>query len=497
MSESASLRGQSDVVPTQPCNEARSVPVAWMAAFVLTLGASTWIAFASSFPGIYTPDSLKQLSQVLTGSYTDWHPPLMAWWWRMLYRATGAAWSLLAFHHLALAAGLSVLGVLLARNRCAWLMLPLALVPLSPVVVNFSGAMWKDVGCAVALSVTGATAAWPRRRGTSEIVRWAVVLGFGLYAVGVRWNALPAVLPIFVLAAWNGASPTRPLGLVRMAGIAGALTIACAVSLPAITYRVLRAQPEYIAGFMHAMDLAAILERTGDDRIPAFTRTAPDVTARQIAETSRYAENWGSAGFLFWPYEGHAPLLRVPRNDEEAAALGRAWREGVAAHPQAYLRHRVRYMEKLLRIGEAHPYFQYILPPGPIDFAKLASGDATQRRMGDLLVREHALAVPGAPLAKRITLAIIAPPAELPIFLGWPWLGSAAAITGAAVALRRRAPVLARASGAFAASAILFALSYLPVAPVSDFRFLYWTVLGTTLAAFLIVAAAWRSLRPA
>ncbi|NBY19037.1 hypothetical protein EBQ74_02025 [bacterium] len=41
-------------------------------------------ALLTFYPGSMSPDSYDQLRQALTNHYNDWHPPVMAWFWRQL-----------------------------------------------------------------------------------------------------------------------------------------------------------------------------------------------------------------------------------------------------------------------------------------------------------------------------------------------------------------------------------------------------------------------------
>jgi hypothetical protein len=464
---------------------------AMAAVSAIVLLTTSTVAFAGHYPGSYTPDSWAQLGQALTRSYSDWHPPLMSAWWSLLIRATGTPSSLLAFHHLLLTAALAVLGALLIRQRAAPVALLVAAIPLFPVVVNFSGAMWKDIGCAFSLSLASAAAAWPRPRSRAgEALRLFTVIVSTAYATNVRWNALPAIFPLFVLA-WRNRAPASVGGaraLLRPVAVALVLTAGYAALPSAVTYRLLDARREYISGFMHAMDLAGLLARTGEDRLPSFTKTSPRVDASEITATYWRSVSWGSSGFLFWAYDGKEPPLRVPRSDGEAAELTLAWRDAIRHHPGAYLRHRGAFMAKLLRIGEARPYFHYLPPQEREELDPLTRAGPLEARMHSVLMRDHASRSPASEASRRIVAAIVRSIGENRAFLGWPWLVLALGIAASSLVLAQRAPVTARAAALVALSGLLYAASYLPIAPVSDFRFLYWTVLATLLAA-----AAWLS----
>ena len=50
------------------------------------------------FPGEMNPDSTGQYMEVLSGKYTDWHPPIMAAWWSVLRRIADGPVTMLVFH---------------------------------------------------------------------------------------------------------------------------------------------------------------------------------------------------------------------------------------------------------------------------------------------------------------------------------------------------------------------------------------------------------------
>src|SRR5688572_28518775 len=133
------------------------------------------------YPGYMTSDSLQQLREARSGTFTTWHPPLMAFVWRQFDRVVPGPIGMVVFHTLMFGAGLA-----LFFNRRLGL-IPIALVTLSPPVLGHLATVWKDVGmfCALVLAV-GLYA-----RGKPG---WALVPLF--YACCVRHNAMLAVVPL-------------------------------------------------------------------------------------------------------------------------------------------------------------------------------------------------------------------------------------------------------------------------------------------------------------
>src|SRR4051794_3012093 len=64
------------------------------------------------YPGYMTDDSITQLRQAREGYYGDWHPPIMAWIWRILDRIIPGPFGMVLFHNLLFWTGLSFIAYL-------------------------------------------------------------------------------------------------------------------------------------------------------------------------------------------------------------------------------------------------------------------------------------------------------------------------------------------------------------------------------------------------
>jgi hypothetical protein len=498
-----------------PARAARAAVVGGTLALAL---ATSGVALSAAFPGTYTFDSIVQLAQVFSGRYLDWHPPAMAAWWSILYRATGTPSSLLVFHHLLLAGALVALAGFLVREGVRWTALLLGLVPLFPAVVNFSGVMWKDIGCAFALALAAALAPWCRRRGAGAAAAIGVVLACA-YAAMVRVNGIPAVLPIaFVaIASASRRDPDAPLPRGRVATLAVGFTLACAALGHVVTYGVLHAERQHIESYVQLHDLAAILARTGDDRIPAFAKTAPSASTEDVRAMYERSADLGAGHYLFYPDDGRRAPLRLVRGEAEEHALTAAWLAAIAAHPAAYASHRARMMAKLLRLGEPSPCYwveppqeaKDVAPGGTTDLERQLGevlvhdhgATGLERRLREVLARDHQAAPAWRDGARRIVRYLVEDLSPSWLFLGWPWVLAAVVIVATSGFAARAAPSLALWSGAVALSGALSAASYFPISHAPDFRYLYWLVLSVLLAAIpwaaaLVHAARRRSGRP-
>jgi hypothetical protein len=103
----------------------------------------------SRFPGLPNTDSDLQYAQAISGHFSDWQPPIMAWLWsglRLIVDGTGPVFALQVFCYWL---GFGVIAVTLSqigRNRAAWAVIAVGLLP--PILM-LNIEIVKDVGVAV------------------------------------------------------------------------------------------------------------------------------------------------------------------------------------------------------------------------------------------------------------------------------------------------------------------------------------------------------------
>lgn len=141
------------------------------------------------YPGWTNPDSSYQLAQVVSGDWTDWHPPVMVWLWSHL-RWLGPAGAPLFLLHVALyGTGLWLLGASLIRDGrrpAAWVLFCIGVAPFN-FLLMFE--LFKDVALAVSLMVAVPLVFFARE--TRGWVRIGCIVGAvlsGTYAGLVRAN---------------------------------------------------------------------------------------------------------------------------------------------------------------------------------------------------------------------------------------------------------------------------------------------------------------------
>ncbi|MFG2721228.1 GtrA family protein [Streptomyces sp. NPDC048416] len=414
-------------------------------------------------PGYLSEDSADQLQQALgERPVTDWHPPVMALVWRILIDGTGAISAMAALQAAVLWASLWVLALLVwRRTGSRGLSLVMLAVGLTPHILTFTGVVWKDVHMAYALLAALAVALTARELPPGRArSRWALlVLGvlFLAYAVLVRKNGFPAVVPVFallVLAVWPAPGRRRWLaatGILVLVTTVGSVGVSAATG-PVATRQYAQIPLDDLTHVLGPAQIRAAAEEAG---------ASADFRDRLVTATVDCAKRKVPADVYFncYPRDRSLGVTELGRN---AGVLTRMWTQQMPRHWKGYLAYRARVFSKLL--------FQGNLP--------FYDGSVTKLD-----------ALKGAPVNESLEFTVQSYVTgfvhDVPmLFQGWFWLA-----VSLVFALRRRwAGPYSRELRLLGASSALYILAYLPTAPQSNFRYVYWPALAGTvgLAAVLI-----------
>ncbi|MFJ9041818.1 GtrA family protein [Streptomyces sp. NPDC102406] len=438
----------------------------WLAAVAVCCGYAVGAVF---HPGYLSPDSADQLQQALRERpVTDWHPPVMVLLWRALIHLTGAMSAMAALQVAILWGSLWVLAVTVwRRTGSRGLSLTVLALGLAPHIVNLTGVVWKDVHMAYALLAACAVALAARElpKDSRGGARWALLtLGvvFLAYAVLVRKNGILAVAPVLVLlvlAMWP--APGNRRRRLAATGLFVAVTVVGSVVVSAGTAPVATRQYAQIP----LDDLVHVLT---PDQVRAAARQAGASRNFQdrlvtAAETCRNRRVTSDAYFRCYPRE---PSLGATELGSQASVLVRMWAHEMPAHGTGYAKYRLRVFSKLL--FQSNQAFQNGTTNAARDIPPVASAP----------VDEELKSV----LQNYVTGFV----RDVPfLFQGWFWLAFCLVF-----ALRRRwSGPYAREIRLLAASGALYILAYLPTAPESNYRYVYWPALAASLALLLALAA--------
>lgn len=428
----------------------------WRARWPWLLAVLGFIADLTLYwPGQMSFDSAYAWWQARGETVTDVASPTLIALWRITDRWYPGPGPVFVLHLAMFWSGLALLaGALRVGN--GWRLAVLACAAL-PIVLVLRGHVWTDVGMFAALLLACGLLA--EARAGCRLALWPVpVLLF--YALGMRHNAVLAVLPIAVAwawLAWPGAAAWRRSG-------AAVLVL---VSLLAGVAAINRQSRSHVPlwPIIAQGDLAALSIARGSVLLPAFS-VGPTLDVAEIAEVSR---PWSVTAML----QNNRSGIRDPIGEWNAAELGmlrEAWFAAIAADPLAYLAHRWRVTRALFGT-HAREWPQTLLyvdaQIGYRDNPPVAANDGAAHRA---LMRWVESWRPTA------------------LFAVWPYL--LIGLAAAPLAWRRRAAFPAAAALVLLASAWLYASPYPLLSPSAESRYLGWSCLASVLAAILALAAA-------
>jgi hypothetical protein len=435
----------------------KSLAVDWNWYLVGIAGLLWLINSLIFYPGYLSPDSLNQFSQA-TGliPVTDWHPPVMELVWHVLITITGHASSVLLFQTLLLWSALTLIALTLYRltksRRVSVIPFGVALLP---VILDISGVVWKDVHMAFALLLAStlllSVAVF---KSNQRLKLTAIILSIALitYATLVRYNAFLAVLPIMYLAAiqfsWASSKKRLALAMVGIVAVVGISSI--------LVNTVTRPQPTH--------PMAAIML---DDMINVVP--AEDVQKANISDRLKSvliaSQSECKAGEVirnaFWACmkKPGQDVISVTHSDE----LARLWFGSMISHPFSYIGYRAQTFVMFLVVPEGS---EYVWHEGitPNELGQSVKFERAQNIMKYYVVD----------LGHRYFPFL---------FQGWFWL-----LVGLLVLrFSKKSDSLGTYTRALSLSSVLYIILYIPIVVAMDYRYIYWSVMATTLAGGLLI----------
>ena len=430
----------------------------WTPTLVVLGAALLGLNVLPLYPGFMSFDSVMQLGQTLDPStLADWHPPVMtALWWLLMALTGGSVGSMLVAQLGLLWAALTLLAVYVFRRsgRRRLSLLPL-LLGLLPHVASTSAVIWKDGQLAFALLGAVVLLLFVRRGVDLAWLRWSAVAVAVLllaYAGAVRYNALPAIIPLLFLVTWPGARR------VHRVLLAGAAVVGALVATPAID-AVRPVQETHPAAsvmlddvlHLHTLDelRAADVSPPLRDYLVTLATTCPPST-RDVNYTWRCANTTGSI-----------PSVFLTHADE----LQDLYLSGIAEHPLDYAGFRLRVFGEFLHT-----------PPDEVFVSWFTIGD-----------NPYGLVFGPNPASRALESYVGVTTRDLGVvFMPWAWLLAALVVLG----LGRRRRASAEHAGvvlALAASSVLYVVTYLPMVIGYDYRYVYWPAIAVSVAAVLLL----------
>jgi len=395
------------------------------------------------YPGFMSPDSLTQYAASKALLFNDWHPPIMSWAWSILNLFFQGPEGLLYFHLAFLWLGLYIWFLRYRENKYSWLIL---IIGFLPWVINFSGVLWKDVGMAFSLLLLAGI-------GVSERTPTRVVLALMLlfYAINLRHNAIFAVIPIvaLVVGGWFAGSSKLKIITITFATLVGIVALG-----NAFNYEVLKSTKSNPSNYMMVDDLSYLSLINKKSLIPGIPFSdIQDCAVQVVGQTKLIGRD-----FCLSKKESYLT------NNPFKVDLTTIWVTQVVNAPIDYANFRLSAFAYLLRSPDTPPF--YIWHPG-IDENKMGikQGRNGATILVEWLVQKTAEAIPF-------------------IFKPYWWLWLSFMLLLLTFSVHRNAST--STIQALLVSSIFYVLGYVPATPMADFRYVYWSVIATTLATILI-----------
>lgn len=402
----------------------------------------------ASFPGYMSPDSFDQYHQSLTRTYTDWHPPVMAWMWFILNYIFHGPEGLL-FYHL----GLFWVSILLfylrfKEHKGAWMFF---VVGFLPWIANFEGTLWKDMGLAFSLLLAIALIiSKPQRK--IFIVLSVFCL---MYAFMVRHNSIFAIAPILIFLIIHFYPQLR---LFTATIIACFCLLLCSLFSSYFTYSFLSSAKKHPFVWVMDNDLIHISLDKRHSFFPGVSLELLEKCEIPSIQGSRECLN-NEISYRTIGYDGERKI----------------WLETVKNHPKEYLRYRFQAFFHLMRRPAEAPY----------EFSLFAMGD---NNLGIIQNKKN--------LLRNIIKGITHKTAKALPFLFKPyfWLLLSLVFIVKSFSFKgdKQTVYLIRA---LLLSSLFYILGYIPTANSADFRYIYWSIIAINFAIVIYLIGKEKSIK--
>ena len=165
--------------------------------FLCLLGFS--VTLRMFFPGLMSSDSIDQFAQVLGFSFSDWHPPVMAFIWALINDWIPGPFGMLLLHSSMYWMAFFLFSISLRPVDKSLSLIVIAL-GFTPFAIGTLGSIWKDVFHAT-LTMFAVSLAFYGAQNVSNRIRSLSIIAFILLVLAalVRFNALAALPPLLWL----------------------------------------------------------------------------------------------------------------------------------------------------------------------------------------------------------------------------------------------------------------------------------------------------------
>ncbi|QQG50902.1 MAG: hypothetical protein HZB75_00110 [Candidatus Saccharibacteria bacterium] len=414
------------------------------------------------YPGFMSADSITQLAQVMgERPVTDWHPPVMVLVWGILLDITGKVGSMLMLQLAMLWASLVLLAIYIHRitSSVKYAILPLV-VGVAPFVISISGVIWKDCHMAFSLLLAAVLTLYLKQLKFKKAIRYCILVVIGLlilYACLLRHNALFAAIPLIYVAISYGISTRMRSQRILYTAAFVLVTFVAGSIVSGLT----SARTTNPSSAVMLDDIVNTLS------VSDVRKAGIDSDLSQIIQDAVHKCRNRDIVFNSIAYcSGKEAGYRLSYDHPEA--LRAVWGYMLEHKPWEYLGFRL------------HAFSIFMFTPERLSYywnAGIEDNDLDQK-------------VKFEDLGKSLSVYVIDFGYKYfsVLFMPWFWIVFNSILLGYAY---KRLKTMRLFVCALAMSAVLYILSYAPVVIGVDYRYIYWSVFASLLAALL----AWIDIR--
>ncbi|HVT55682.1 MAG TPA: hypothetical protein VHD34_06505 [Xanthobacteraceae bacterium] len=412
--------------------------------------------FIAFYPGILHHDAWAYFDAARKFDFTNWQPPLLGYLWIPLQKIYDGPQPMFVLF----IAGYWIGFFLLARAYAAedraigaWVLA----AAFFPLALNYNGVLVKDISMSLCLLLAAGIAIGMefgtlRKRAGLLAAAWIFLIAAGF----MRANALFGLPPLIDLLAaasstrWAAADWKRRAAAVL---VLGALFVPGHMLADRYVWRVTNMHP---ISPLQIFDLGGITHFSGEDAFKGFF--GPNFVERnKTCYSPRY---WDVYGWLRCPevYENLKPQF--------GAGLTRLWIEGIAAHPLAYLEHRLAHFNRFVQF-----------------FCGRDCEESVETGVQSTNQKEFTFS--RGPFYRAIDFLSEAYNHSP---LGRPYVWILICLAWSAAAFGIPNPATRRVTQMLALSGAMYGLAYVVIGIASDYRYIDWTMLCALITTPAIVA---------
>lgn len=415
------------------------------------------------YPGTMNNDTINQYGEAISGRYTYWHPPVMAWLWSWLRLAGNGPGPLLLFHLALYWLGFALLADGLRRSEHPRLAMLIALAGAFPPFLYINATVAKDVGLVSSWLVAVGLIFWFRvQRRPTPVRWWVVVVALMSYGTLVRANAVFAVGPVLVYALAPPHSHwLRSVRLITAAMVVAVLAIP--VTLQANRW-LFNPSPTHPEQSLFLFDLMGMAVYESDPALiePRATLAAGDLQACYSPYWWDSLSPWGRCSAKV--HRPNADLVTIT----EGLAL--QWAKTILQHPVAYAAHRLKHFNSSVLFAVPLKHIR-LTPEYRTDDPAIAPMEVvTERDVRLDLLRKN-------PIVWPITWLV--------------WGGFVLAF----ISRREDVSPVVQLARVLIVSALGYSCAYLLVGVATDMRYHYWSLMSVLVGTLLVLPLLAQGLR--